>query len=321
MVINLSLIFKCGFINHYLINSNDINLFKIIKHCVLTIEDYIAYLMLNPLFINIFNIIPKTKKNINLNDLFKQPLTIYNFNKIKHPLIIPNLYIKKPILLRNYLSTKLYKDAFDIFKKNYGKDNTYNTMKTAINNNINKPILEPVFFLNRNDNIEIYQIYFNPGNCKYTFIIFNEYINDTNTDIKIIIWIVPINATDSEYIDEIDDPDFNFDNENKPTYIGNFMDLNSTHLGMLEELQKIYNENNKDKNKQKICFFHKGSLYPAYFCLHLHIYNNNNYLNLQFINEQGIVFASLIELYTCLNNLYWNKLYYNNFKSNIFKAN
>ena len=260
-------VFECGFIKQYLINSNKIALFKIIKHCELTFKDYNEYMIFNPLFLYNCCRISNTQKNINLNELFKQPLTIYNFNNVEKPLLSPNLFKKKPVLIRNFLGTEIYKGAFDVFKQNYGKDNTY-TMKTIINNKEHKVNRERVYKLNTYKNIEIYQIFFNPGNCKYTFILFNEYINN-DTDTKVIIWVVPINATDSENCEEKHDPDFIFSSEDKPTFIGYCMDLNYTHLKMLEQIQILYN--NYNKNNDKICFVHIISGSPIYFCLHFRI--------------------------------------------------
>ena len=313
-------IFHCWFIKQYLINTNDINLFKIIKHCELNIEDYNEYMIFNPLFIYNCIRISNTQKNINLNDLIKSPLSIYNFNKIEKPLLIPNLFKKKPILLRNYLGTSTYKDAFDFFKKKYAKDNTH-TMITTQNFKEHKANRYRVYKLNTYDNIEIYKIFFNPGNCKYTFILFNEYIkndNDTNPDTKIIIWVVPINSTDSENIVEIDDPDFMFSSEDKPTFIGNCMELNDTHLKMLEQIQILYNKYNTN-NDHKLCVTHIISGAPIYFCLHFHIYINKKYTDFLIKTDHGNKLIIQLNINKIINYLIWKNEYYNKFNINTIR--
>ena len=309
--------FECGFIKQYLIkNSNEIALFKIIKHCKLTIEDYKSYLYYNPIFSKNFYRINKKDNFLNINNFFQIPKINMN---------MPNIYKIKSIFLRNYLGTNLYKTEFLKFKKKILTGNIEHIFERQLHSesinieNLDNP--KRIFNITNEekdskDNIIegnkglINKIYFNPGNCKYNFIEIYETINNTY---KFIVWIVPLNATDSEsHEDNFEDFKSIFIKDEKyPTYIGNFLDLNNTHIKMLEQIKKLYLKQNF------VCSVNIQSVSPLYYCLHFHIMSDYIYKNYISKNELGLRMFSILHINRILNNIKWNSNYYNSIDMNI----
>ena len=311
-----NVLFECGFIKKYIINTNGINLFKIIKHELFTINDYKSYLYYNPIFMKHFHQINKKDNFLNINNFFQIP---------EINMTMPNIYKIKSIFLRNYLGTKLYKTEFLKFKEKIVSGTIEHFFERKSNTkSINIENLDnPKRIFNITDEekdsegniIEgnkglINKIYFNPGNCKYNFIEIYETINDTY---KFIIWVVPLNATDSEnHIDDFEEFKSMFTKgEEYPTYIGNFLDLNNTHISMLEQMKKLYLKQNF------VCSVNIQSVSPLYYCLHFHVMTDYIYKNYISKNELGLRMFSILHINRILNNIKWNRNYYNSIDMNI----
>ena len=138
-----------------------------------------------------------------------------------------------------------------------------------------------------------------------------NYIENT---FKYVVWVVPLNATEEENIND----DFmgfdGFDKDNCP-YIGNFMDLNEKHIKMLIEIKKLY-LNNKDifnKNSECVLNIHKYipnlSLYYIFIYMKFEDYKSG--LILKYEIGSRISGVSNLEINKILNNIMWNYDYYN----------
>ena len=289
-------IYMCNEIKQYIINTLDLNIFKIIKHKIIEKNDFNEILKLNPLIIININ------KNPNFNNL-----NIINkiFINRTETFLVPNFYIKKPIYLCNILDTELYKREFKYFKDNFNIKLEHETKTYDIINPINK---DTIFILNKSNFVKINKIYFNKNNCNYNFIELKELIgNPLDNYTKLIVWVVPFNATVDT--DDINDSFKGFDNNPntiKPTYVGNFTDLNNNHLQMLNEIKNLY-------NKYNICDINMQSIYPLYNCFHFHIFNNNLYKDLFSLNELGSRLIGQLSITTIINNINWKNNYYNDF--------
>lgn len=295
-------LYECRNIRQYSLNLQafEFELFKIIKHTLLSQEEYKSYLAYNPILIKDIKMINKIEKSICLNLFIPNPNCI----------LIPNIYKTKPMFLRNYLGTQTYKDAFKEFKLNFKTRQSYST------DSLNKKDLNDknrVYYIIEEDKKReskgiINRIHFNLNNCGYNFLeIYEELYQNTY---KYVIWVVPLNATEEE---NINDDFMSFDGFNKDNcpYIGNFMDLNEKHIKMLIEIKKLYLNNNYE------CNLNIQSISPTYYCLHFHIYKFEYYKNTYIKNEIGIRNISKLEINKILNNIIWNYNYYNNFNINI----
>ena len=114
----------------------------------------------------------------------------------------------------------------------------------------------------------------------------------------------------------IDNNDKNsfFTNVNIPKYIGNFIDLNNTHLEMLTFVK---NEFLKQNN---ILMVNIGSNFPTQYCLHIHMLNNETYKDIYCPLEQGTKLYALLNITKIINYIKLYSLYYNNFKYNLMNV-
>ena len=136
---------------------------------------------------------------------------------------------------------------------------------------------------------------------------------------KYVIWVVPLNATEEENIND----DFigfdGFDKEKCP-YIGNFMDLNEKHIKILIEIKRLYLNNKDIFNNNSDCVLNITTISPTYHCVHFHIYENKEYKSGFIKNEIGTRISGDLTLNKILNNITWKHNYYNSINITIFKV-
>jgi hypothetical protein len=314
----------------------DLQLYEVEFNRPINAEDYKNIMRYNPLLIRsikqISNIPIDDKpisKTTYISMFLESPLVnITQFNN--YNIKIPNPYLKKPFLVRNFLSTDTYIEEFKQFKVKYNKNikNFKNNLSTYNELSYNYPINK----FNEHNTIkyqcsesrlgddlgnkysfELYEgqankrkinrIFFNPGNCGYNFI----EICDKH---KSVIWIVPLNSTHSEKIKEDNEEEF----QNVPIFIGNFANLNYNHINMLNELNKLFNTEIYE------CFFNIGSIISEQFSLHVHRFNINisHYSSFFAKYQQGSRLEKLISTKTVINLLNlgkkYNYEYYNNYE-------
>jgi hypothetical protein len=257
------------------INTN-IELYKIIEHRTIDIKDYNAIRRYNPLLLRIIKKqenIPKDNKPINksisIDIFFKTPLTPLSID-----IFIPNPFLKKPFIIRNFLGTNTYIKQFQKFENEIKKNKSFSYIypylisntststsivecsKESLTDEQNGKYFESIIE-EHNNRRKFNRIFFNPGNCRYNFI---EMCETT----KRVVWIVPINATNSENIKETNELDFNND---IPEFLGNYASLTINHIKMLKQLDNLFN------NEIYECFFNIGSIFIDQFILHIHIFN------------------------------------------------
>ena len=264
----------------------------------------------------------------------------YMQKQITQQLFIPNPYLKKPYMIRNILSSQIYKTEYNKFKKNIDKD-FYHEYPPEPDKNISlkdcieyieKPetiigldktqeydkVCKTTFLSNEltlfqynNYNKKMNRIIFNPNNCGYTFI--ERY--ETNI-YKSVVWIVPVNATDNENIIE-DKNEISFFTEKEftiPTYLGNFTYLNENHIKMLKTLAELFNTEYQEG------FFNINSILPSQYSLHIHIFprkiNNNNlhYKNTITDLQQGTRIDKFVSIHTIINFIKFKYYYYNKYE-------
>ena len=316
-------IYSCSTNNekYYTITNNNINVFKIIEHIELSSDNYRYYYRYIPVIIKNLSRIPK-EDVININYFFQSNL----LETTSESITIPNLYKFKPILIYNYLNSKLYKKGLELYN-DYEKTNEHQNkliyIKKETNNTdkLNSSIDFKVFRYCSKDN----EIYKNISNFKsYT----TEY--KLNNDNKVIIKCVYYNVNDSGYnlveIGKIDTvkpvvyiiPSNESNTELNITsseYISNFMDLdgsNINHMKILYGIQKIYND--------KICFVHRLSIFPLFSCIHFHIISKE-YYKIKYPNIEVSLFRLQdLSLNKIINNLTSTPKYYNNYNTNLISV-
>ena len=202
-------------INNVIIFDEDVNIFTIISNEELITEDFSNIFKFNPLIIREIKRQPY-EETIDLSFFYKSKLLNEKNTQYYTELKLKNLYNEKPILLQNFLNSKIYK-----LNKNYDESKLINYEKN--NDNFIKCI-----YLDCPD-IPINYIYYNINNCGYDFF---ETIDDNENKIQVYIYPTKIIQ------------------ERKYKYIGNWLDLDDTSLLMLQEFKKIYS------NKNNICFLH-----------------------------------------------------------------
>jgi len=300
-----------------ILDTPNINLYTVLEHRQINKNDYKSIIRYNPLLVRTIKK-RTTDPKITISDLFISPL-VDNLNLVKKHFLkedfkIPNPYSKKPILIRNFLSTDTYISEFDKFKEKIRQNP--NATHLYPNDNLNEKCSEESLsnkqsdkdfelLYNKNENhTKFNRIFFNPGNCRYNFIEMCE-------KNKRVIWILPLNATDCENLKE-DEDNLNLFKNNIPIYLGNFTSLNITHIPMLNQLIKLFN------NETLECFFNIGSILPKQYSIHSQVFNRkltyydhsiatlqqgsriNNFVNIN-------TFINLLNLgYTCNNYQYFN---------------
>lgn len=303
----------------------NIDLYKIVKHKLLKENDYKNIMRYNPLLVRTIkkiSNIPKNNEPINktsqINVEFQSPLV--EINKLpNNSMLIPNSYLKKPLFIRNFLNTELYINQYKEFIKKINLNNNssigishyYQENLNEIKCNddtINRTLdIDLEFSLLEYKTIKINRIFYNHSNCRYNFI---EICEPT----KSVIWVIPLNSTYSENIEENNDNKSLFNND-IPVYLGNILYLNKNHIFLLKTLIKLFN------NSEQECFLHIGSIRSTQFSLHIQLlkkeYYKNNFSNL----EQGTRLNKFISLYTIINLLEFSSIYdfdyYNNYNNEV----
>ena len=276
----------------------DIDLYEVLEHRPINSTDYTSIMRYNPLLVRTIKKNNNTIKNIDIKLFFKSLILkenelndILRSSNITIPYIIPNPYNIKPYIIRNILASKIYKENYINF--NEKKYNGYRINLIENPENLSIPLHK--FFTNtfiENNDIIINRIYFNPSNCGYTFIELYESEID-----KHVVWIVPFNTTNDEYISVSTLP-----------FLGNFTYLEyEKHKLMLETLNSLYFKQGKS------CFFNIGSILPEQFCLHAQIILNDTYQSRFIMFEQGSRLNKFITITTILNFLKLKSDYYKNY--------
>ena len=284
----------------------NIDLYKIVKHKLLKEDDYKNIMRYNPLLVRTIKKKNTEDKTILISEFFNSPLNKKNKITNHNNMVIPNSYNKKPFLIRNILGSKIYKREFNIFK-NKLKNNINNHNFISSENQIDSPNIDFTFSFIEDNDICINKIFFNPNNCGYNLIAIIE-------KIKTVIWVVPLNADCNENMIDNNDKNSFFTNVNIPKYIGNFIDLNNTHLEMLTFVK---NEFLKQNN---ILMVNIGSNFPTQYCLHIHMLNNETYKDIYCPLEQGTKLYALLNITKIINYIKLYSLYYNNFKYNLMNV-
>ena len=190
----------------------------------------------------------------------------------------------KFIILIQKNSTISYNYHLNLEKNN---SNNYECNENRLGDDLNNKYSSSLYEGIENKR-KINRIFFNPGNCRYNFI----EICDKS---KNVVWIVPLNATYSEKIKEENENEFN----NIPTFLGNFANLNKNHISMLEQLNKLFN------NEIYECFLNIGSISPPQFSLHVHVFKKKyiQYNNSIAILQQGTRIEKFLNTKTVINLL------------------
>jgi hypothetical protein len=273
-------------------NKSELNILGSNKNMQLlniNLEDYINYIKQNS--INLAKL--KLKKE----NIFKNLIQII-------PYKIPNPYSKKIYLIRNILATKQYRDEHEKFMVKYNEDpnNEYESIYISDTKLIH--VLDSnniYYFFGKKVVISLNKIYFNPKNCKFNLI---ELIYIDKEIERILIWVVPINATYSNnLIDE--------NNIENITYIHNFLGLNKYHIKIFKFIKKEYCDNTKNCFVNMISILQQNSL-------HIHIINKQQIKETIVTSEQGIRFEKMLDITKIINNLENNENYYNNYTLEIF---
>jgi len=284
-------------------------LYKVLEHRLIIFEDYKAIMTFNPVLVRTISKTNNADNTINVSTFFQSPLVDLTL-LTNSDMTIPNPYTKKPLLIRNFLTCKEYRDEFKTFKDKYAtkKEHEYiSEPETIHTQDLNKYLFT---FLGPNyEKKEINKIYFNPEQCKFNLI----EIKEKN---KRVIWVVPFNATHNESINDSFDGFDGFDgfddDINKPKYINNFMNLNNkNHIKVLEIIK------NKYMNKDYECFLNIASITPQQVCLHIHIMSTGHYKSIFSSLEQGSKIEKMLNIVKVINFLKLNITYYDNFKCDI----
>jgi hypothetical protein len=286
-------VYTCG-TRQIKIVKTDLNIFKITSFKLLTINDYKPIKKYNPLFIRT---ISKNSTNpyIDIDEFYKIKGIETISSKFSN---IPNIFLYKPILIINILSTTNYIVNHTKFIKEYNKNNDYISnykndnveIYSAQSNDISK---------SKNTNVVdhfskgIVHIFFNPNNCKYNLIEIKEAT-------KSVVWVVPCNSKHTE-----------LKKETNPNYLSNCLDLNETHIPLLQFIIDTY-----DKDST-MSYLNLNSISFVQMSLHFHILNEENYKSTFTTLEQNVRLDAMISTKKVLNNLNFNNNYYNNFNVNV----
>ena len=273
------------------IDISGIDLYEVIEHTLITNNNYSKLMQYNPLLVKQ---IMQTPLNTNIDIRYFFQNSIFQIKELyPQTITIPNPYLKKPLILYYILNTQVYKREHKIFILNYNNNNAYeyeyNTQK-----DIDVKIKNYNKIRTGETPIPIKRIFFNPNNCGYNLIQIDELT-------KNVIWVVPLNSTSIENINE---------SINISKYLGNITDLNFSHLTLL----KFINSLNFNQRK---CYINNISITPTQFCLHIHVIDKENYKTSFASFEQGGRLNSMIAISYIINVLNLNNNYFNNYKVNL----
>jgi len=267
----------------------EIDLYEVVEHRLINSDDYKSIMRYNPLLVR--TIKKKTNEpTIIISEFFDSPLVKASILP-NIDIVMPNPYSKKPLIIRNFLATKEYREKHNEFMTKY-RQKPYNYF-TKNTNLLHKPNLPKYVFNFVGDNYnneEINAIYFNPEKCGYNLIAIKE-------ETKTVVWIVPFNSTYSENI-EVE-------------YLGNFLDLKIKHIKVLQIVNRLYFNNNNS------CFMNISSITPPQLSLHIHVINDDIYKSNFATLEQGSRIAKMLSTKIAINLLNLNTQYFENYKTEI----
>jgi len=302
----------------------DLELYKVLENRPINTEDYNNIMRYNPVLVRTINKQNNVAKLTSICLFFQTKiLKIEDFkcNDIE----IPNPYIKKPFLIRNILASDIYKREFITFKNNISNNNFYyayrpketndpyyrSEYETDIKNILYEKYLYALYE-ELDNSIIINRIYFNHNNCGYTLIDIYEKLK--TGDFKSVIWVVPLNATLNEIMNEEYDDIF-LKVKYIGNYIGNFIYLNNNHINMINQVKQRYFK------KDTFCNLNIQSKSPSNFCLHFHILKKAYYKSKFSYFEQGSRVNAMLDLNTILNNITLFSEYYNKLNLDIILHN
>jgi hypothetical protein len=273
------------------IDISGIDLYEVVEHRLITNNNYSKLMQYNPLLVKQ---IMQTPLNTNIDIRYFFQNSIFQIKELyPQEIIIPNPYLKKPLILYYILNTQVYKREHTFFILNYNKNNKYE-YEYNTQEDINVKIKNYNKIRTGETPIPIKRIFFNPNNCGYNLIQIDELT-------KNVIWVVPLNSTSIENINE---------SINISKYLGNITDLNFSHLTLL----KFINSLNFNQRK---CYINSISITPTQFCLHIHVIDKENYKTSFASFEQGGRLNSMISISYIINVLNLNNNYFNNYKVNL----
>jgi len=303
-------IYSCIYTNIYTIITPEINMFKIITHKILNMNEYNEIMLYNPVII-----FKRNRSSYDINIKFNQ-LFISNMfsitdknhsNSNKNDLNIINPYMYKPFIIRNILASNIYIDENKKFQNKLKLNKESQHIYYAISETEDKINTEKdnkyLYELLENNNMIINRIYFNPNNCRYNF------IELYSGKLKKVVWVVPIQSTSYEHIneEELFNNDFIMD---KPIFIRNFTDLNNNHINMLTEFKNIY-------SSKYYCELNTQTTQPLFNCMHIHLLNNKETYKNDLTKNKGSRSILQLSIQTILNNLDFNNNYYNKYDLDI----
>lgn len=267
---------------------NNIDLYEVIEHRPINKDDYSKIMQYNPLLVKQIMQTP-LYTDIDIRYFFQN--SIFQIKELyPQEIKIPNPYLKKPLMLYHILSTNVYKiehtQFLSIYTNNKHYEYVYNTP-----DNIDVKIKNYNKIRTGEIPIPIKRIFFNPNNCGYNLIQIDEVT-------KNVIWVVPLNATNVESINE---------SINVSKYLGNITDLNFSHIKLLKFINSL------DFNGRK-CYINNISITPTQFCLHIHVLDKENYKTSFASFEQGGRLNSMISISYIINVLNLYNDYFNNYK-------
>ena len=229
--------------------------------------------------------ISKIDKTIKFNffyktELLNDELDDYGFYDIY------NIYKEEPILIQNYKLTQKYNDIAKITNSEINSQTQAQIRKRIEDCSKNESDSVRAHFVKCAIQTNILDciincIKINPSVCGYDFIEIINFKTKTKT-----IYVLPIK-------------------QSKSSYIGNFLDLGKEHLPMLETIKQLY------KTVENVCFLHRASVFPIFYCLHFHIventiYNSPNPDNIGTIKTQDLHIQSIINILSIEPNYFKN---------------
>jgi hypothetical protein len=218
--------------------------------------------------------------------------TEYHNETNSQQMMFYNIYRKYPVLIQNYMSTDFYKTSLANYKL------TQSQMDCTGYNNVDEVIEHYNKCANEiaiTDCI-INCVYYNIGGCGYNFI---ETIDITYKQAKKTIFVIP------------------YEREPQSVYLGNFLDLNETHLPMLYEIKSKY------ASKNTVIYTHKLSVFPKFYIFHFHILTSIVFEDLIYkriypkAEDRGLYISQELHLNNIINNLENDGNYYKKYNISI----
>ncbi len=223
--------------------------------------------------------------------------TLKTKNKL-NTLVLINIYNQIPILAQNFLLNDYYIKMVKLYEekeieKQYVECNTlikYNEKFSPCDKKMNCIPQETINC-----------VHINLGKCGYNFV---EIIDNATN--KIVVYIVPYGMKINKEYNTNNFEAYKDTEESKVVnpFLGNNRDLDDRSINMLNQLQKLY------VNNQKIlCFVHPTSNLK-YMCLHFHIIPEDEYKRIFPKEEIGTYMSQSININTLINNIGSNSNYY-----------